>query len=111
VHSDVGGGNGNPGLNWIALNWMFANAVRHGLPIDPAAVATNLGFKGLAQAISRHDVAIGPPRRFAAGDAVHATVELSDADRARLLPDPRLAISTIDDGGILSPLRPAARNA
>lgn len=23
VHSDVGGGNGNRGLNWIALNWMF----------------------------------------------------------------------------------------
>ena len=35
VHSDVGGGNANLGLNWIALNWMFENALRHGLPIDP----------------------------------------------------------------------------
>ena len=24
VHSDVGGGNGNFGLNWIALDWMYA---------------------------------------------------------------------------------------
>ena len=33
VHSDIGGGNGNRGLNWIALHWMFMNAVRTGLPI------------------------------------------------------------------------------
>jgi uncharacterized protein (DUF2235 family) len=111
VHSDVGGGNGNRGLNWIALNWMFESALRHGLPIDPAAVAANLGFKGLPRAIKDHDVAVGPPRRFSPGDAVHATVEFSDAERQRLLNDPRLAISTIDDAGALSPMRPAARNA
>ena len=34
------------GLNWITLNWMFENAVRHGLPIDPAAVAGNRRFQG-----------------------------------------------------------------
>src|SRR6185436_15222611 len=37
VHSDVGGGNGNRGLNWIALNWMYENARRNGLPITDAA--------------------------------------------------------------------------
>lgn len=26
VHSDVGGGNGNPALNSISLNWMYQNA-------------------------------------------------------------------------------------
>ncbi len=110
VHSDVGGGNGNLGLNWITLNWMFESALRHGLPIAPAAIAANLAFQGLPRTIARHDVAIGPPRRFVAGDAVHATVELSDADRARLL-DPLLAISIVDDGGVLSPLRAAAPSA
>lgn len=111
VHSDVGGGNGNQGLNWIALNWMFENAIRHGLPIDPAAVATNLGFKSLPRAIKAHEVAVGPRRRFAASDAVHATVEFSDDDRQRLLGDPQLTLSIIDDAGALSPLRAAARNA
>lgn len=42
VHSDVGGGNGNIGLNDIALKWMFSKAVAAGLPItsdDIAALA------------------------------------------------------------------------
>ena len=111
VHSDVGGGNGNRGLNWIALHWMFENARRHGLPIDPAAVAANLAFKDLPRAIKAHEVAVGPQRRFASGDALHATVELSESDRRRFLSDPRIALSIVDDAGSLSPLRPATRNA
>jgi uncharacterized protein (DUF2235 family) len=111
VHSDVGGGNGNRGLNWIALNWMFESALRHGLPIDAAAVAANLGFRGLPRAVTDHEVAIGPRRRFASGDAIHATVELSDTERQRLLSDPQLVLSTIDDAGALSAMRPAARSA
>ena len=36
VHSDVGGGNGNVGLNDIALKWMMSKAQAAGLPIsDP----------------------------------------------------------------------------
>jgi uncharacterized protein (DUF2235 family) len=111
VHSDVGGGNGNRGLNWIALHWMFAAAVRHGLPIDPAAVAANLAFGDLPRAIRAHEVAIGPHRRLAAGDVVHLTVELTDADRRRLLGDPPLALSVVDDTGALSPLQPAGHGA
>jgi len=42
VHSDVGGGNGNAGLNWISLNWMFENARREGLPLNATAIAGNL---------------------------------------------------------------------
>ena len=38
VHSDVGGGNGNLGLNSIALRWMLRKAMAAGLPIDPDAV-------------------------------------------------------------------------
>jgi uncharacterized protein (DUF2235 family) len=111
VHSDVGGGNGNLGLNWIALNWMFENALRHDLPIDPAAVTANLGFKDLARAAKAHGVAVGPARRFFTGDAVHLTVQFSDEDRQRFVADPRLAISQIDDAGALSPFPAAARNA
>src|SRR5687768_10913103 len=103
VHSDVGGGNGNRGLNWIALNWMFESALGHRLPIAPAAVAANRAFTTLPRTVTGHDVAVGPHRRFASGDAVHATVEFSEADRRRLLHDPLLTLSTIDDAGALAP--------
>jgi uncharacterized protein (DUF2235 family) len=111
VHSDVGGGNANRGLNWIALNWMFENAVRHRLPIDRASVAANLAFKDLARAVKAHEVAVGPARRLFAGDAIHVTVAFSDDDRRRFLKDPQLAISLIDDAGSLTPFPAAARNA
>ena len=32
LHTDIGGGNGNRGINWISLNWLFENARRDGLP-------------------------------------------------------------------------------
>ena len=111
VHSDIGGGNANLGLNWISLNWMFENALRHELPIDPAAVTANLGFKDLARAVKAHEVAVGLPRRFFTGDAVHATVQFTDDDRRRFLKNPQLAISQIDDAGTLTPFPTAARNA
>jgi uncharacterized protein (DUF2235 family) len=111
VHSDVGGGNANLGLNWIGLNWMFENALRHHLPIDPAAVTANLQFKDLPRAVKAHEVAVGPPRHFFSGDAVHATVVFTDEDRRRFLKDPQLAISQIDDAGALTPFPAAARNA
>ena len=34
VHSDVGGGNGNRGLNDITLKWMMSKARAAGLPIS-----------------------------------------------------------------------------
>ena len=56
-------------------------------------------------------MAVGPARRFVAGDAIHATVEFSDADRRRFLTDPQLVLSQIDDAGALMPFPTAARNA
>jgi uncharacterized protein (DUF2235 family) len=41
VHSDVGGGNDNPPLSSIALNWMFKKAVSCGLPMDAAKITEN----------------------------------------------------------------------
>ena len=39
AHSDVGGGNGNHGLNDIALKWMMSKAAAAGLPIKAADIA------------------------------------------------------------------------
>ena len=111
VHSDVGGGNGNLGLNWIALNWMFDNAIREGLPIDPEAVKANLGFKDLPRVVKMHEVAVGPPRHFFDGDAVHDSVVFSDDDRKRFLHGSQLTISLINDAGVLSPFPAAAAAA
>jgi hypothetical protein len=43
VHSDVGGGNDNPALSSIALNWMLRKGVSCGLPIDNAKMSENAG--------------------------------------------------------------------
>ncbi len=39
VHSDIGGGNRNRGLNDITLKWMFSKAIAAGLPIEDADIA------------------------------------------------------------------------
>jgi hypothetical protein len=39
AHSDIGGGNGNRGLNDITLRWMFRKAQASGLPITDADIA------------------------------------------------------------------------
>lgn len=38
VHSDIGGGNGNRGLNDVALRWMLCKAKAAGLPVKPGAI-------------------------------------------------------------------------
>jgi len=38
VHSDIGGGNENLGLNAISLRWMYKKAMLVGLPIHPSKV-------------------------------------------------------------------------
>lgn len=39
-HSDIGGGNGNRGLNDITLRWMFCKAKAAGLPIHSSDIAS-----------------------------------------------------------------------
>jgi uncharacterized protein (DUF2235 family) len=39
VHSDIGGGNNNPGLEYVALRWMFRKAMLCGLPVTDANIA------------------------------------------------------------------------
>jgi len=38
VHSDIGGGNNNPGLEYVALRWMFRKAILCGLPVTEANI-------------------------------------------------------------------------
>jgi len=38
VHSDIGGGNHNPGLEYVSLRWMFRKAILCGLPITEANI-------------------------------------------------------------------------
>ena len=102
VHSDVGGGNGNRGLNWIALNWMYANALRVGLPMTPAAVAANLIDKALAQQISDHKVEVGPPRDIFKTDLLHSSVLLGPGIAGRPHNNPAFALARIDDEGLIT---------
>ena len=101
VHSDCGGGNGNAGLNWISLNWMFENARREGLPIDPAAIAANLVHRTAAQQISDHKVEIGPAREILPMDLVHTSVRLEPGLPGRPHNNPPEGIARIDDAGTI----------
>jgi len=38
VHSDIGGGNNNPGLEYVALRWMIRKAIACGLPLTEANI-------------------------------------------------------------------------
>jgi uncharacterized protein (DUF2235 family) len=75
VHSDVGGGNGNRGLNWISLNWMFQAARREGLPILQSEIDRNLADRTLAQKVRPHEIALGERRRIFDTDLLHVSVQ------------------------------------
>jgi len=102
VHSDVGGGNGNRGLNWIALNWMYENARRHGLPILASAVEANLADKQLPQRISRHDLDARIKRVIRAKDLLHAAVQLVAGEPDRPHNNPKVTLARIDDAGVVT---------
>ena len=101
MHSDVGGGNGNRGLNWIALNWMYENARRHGLPILASAVEANLADKQLPQRISRHDLDARIRRVIRAKDLLHAAVQLVAGEPDRPHNNPKVTLARIDDAGVV----------
>jgi uncharacterized protein (DUF2235 family) len=102
VHSDVGGGNGNRGLNWVALNWMYEAARRCGLPLNAAAVAQNLADKGMPQQISAHKLDAGRIRVILSGDVLHSTVQLTPGITGRPHNNPTFPCARIDDAGLIS---------
>jgi uncharacterized protein (DUF2235 family) len=97
VHSDIGGGNGNRGMNWIALHWMYQAAVREGLPIRQHAIDINIADRERAQEISDHKVEIGPPRPILTSDVLHVSVQLVPGLPGRPHNNPAFALSRIDD--------------
>jgi uncharacterized protein (DUF2235 family) len=102
VHSDIGGGNGNRGLNWIALNWMYEAALRCNLPMNRAAIAKNLADRALAQQISAHKLDAGRVRLILEQDLLHATVQLTPGITGRPHNNPTVACARIDDAGVIS---------
>jgi hypothetical protein len=100
VHSDVGGGNGNRGLNWIALHWMFMNAKRAGLPIDQAAIDSNLADRGLPQQIGDHDLDLEKQRSFFPKDCLHSSVMLVPGIAGRPHNNPGIVLRRVNDDGI-----------
>ena len=99
VHSDVGGGNGNRGLNWIALNWMLLNAQKAGLPIDPAAIESNLADRALPQQISDHKLDLQHRRTFFPSDCLHSSVVLSAGIPGRPHNNPTFPLKRMNDDG------------
>jgi uncharacterized protein (DUF2235 family) len=99
VHSDVGGGNGNRGLNWISLHWMFMNARRAGLPIEQAMIDSNLADRALAQQISDHKVDLEKRRTFFPNDCLHSSVMLVAGIAGRPHNNPAITLRRMNDDG------------
>lgn len=76
-HSDVGGGNGNTKLSFIALRWMARKAAASGVPIDQAkltALALDAGIDPGAPLKLPKDLIRSDFRSCGAKDRAHYTV-------------------------------------
>ena len=103
VHSDIGGGNGNFGLNWITLEWMYAAAIREGLPIDPAAVLANRVHAALAMDVKEHKLAVGPRRLIFAVDLLHTSVIVDARVHHHQHNDPLVPLRRATNDGTILP--------
>ncbi len=99
VHSDVGGGNNNPGLSSITLNWMFKKAQSCGLPINPGVVADNAARikPGCKQSNGPwYDLVKQKYRVVAWDDDVHVSVAYDAQNECNNPPD---GADIVDDDG------------
>jgi uncharacterized protein (DUF2235 family) len=99
VHSDIGGGNGNRGLNWISLHWLFGNARRDGLPINRAVMMTKALDGVLPQQISGQPLDGQHSRAILTTDLLHSSVLLEPGLPGRPHNNPRVRLARIDDAG------------
>jgi len=99
VHSDVGGGNNNPTLNGIALNWLFQNAKRCGLPIRESDVLANIAAIAKPGKLSSHKIDSQVKRRIRDTDLLHSSVVIETGDRFN---NPGVDLSRIDDLGVIT---------
>jgi uncharacterized protein (DUF2235 family) len=104
VHSDVGGGNDNDTLNGIALNWLFQNAKRCGLPIRESDVLANLAGLKTPGALSTHKIDLEVKRRIRDTDLLHSSVVIQTGERFN---NPATELPRIDDLGAIT--KPVAR--
>lgn len=97
VHSDVGGGNGNPGLNDISLRWMAGKALEAGLPgfsTERILEATRFCNPGAPVSPSPgYDVIRNDWRPIREGDRIHQSVALPRA----ALNNPRVTVTVEPD--------------
>ncbi len=101
VHSDVGGGNDNPGLSSLALNWMFVKAREVGLPIDPTVAEQNAGRVNPQAEISVHELDL-IKNRFRVvrwNDLAHSTVSFRPDTKKRQHNNPPSGLTLVDDLG------------
>jgi hypothetical protein len=99
VHSDVGGGNDNPTLNGIALNWMFQNAKRCNLKVRESDVLANLASITKPPRLSTHPIDAEVRRRIRDTDLLHSSVVIETGDRFN---NPTVELSRIDDLGTIT---------
>jgi uncharacterized protein (DUF2235 family) len=99
VHSDVGGGNSNGSLNPIALNWLFQNAKRCGLPSRESDVLANIANVLKPAVLSTHKIDSEVKRQIRDTDLMHASVLIQTGDRFN---NPRVELSRIDDLGTIT---------
>jgi uncharacterized protein (DUF2235 family) len=97
AHSDVGGGNGNLGLNCIALCWMLRKAAASGLPIKPAVLEKAAGGCMPECAVKwPKDYIKNDKREIKGTDRVHYSVARRD-DAELNDPPPSAARESADD--------------
>jgi uncharacterized protein (DUF2235 family) len=105
AHSDVGGGNGNVGLNCIALCWMLRKAAASGLPIKASAITAAANGCVPACAVRWPDDLIQNSKRsFLPADWFHYTVTIG-TDASLNYPPEACSRETID-GELGANLRP-----
>jgi uncharacterized protein (DUF2235 family) len=96
AHSDVGGGNGNLGLNCIALCWMLRKAAASGVPIKAAVITSAANGCQPACAVQwPQDVIKNRMRTFQPDDRFHYTVSIG-ADASLNHPPENCARETED---------------
>jgi uncharacterized protein (DUF2235 family) len=99
VHSDVGGGNNNPALSSVALNWMLTKAITCHLPIDPDKVVENAARMKVGAPDSKgqwYDLIKNRFRVVRWNDSVHGSVTFSPERTYNNPPDGAILV---DDAG------------
>jgi uncharacterized protein (DUF2235 family) len=101
VHSDVGGGNKNPGLASLALHWMLTKARQCGLPIDTGVMTENKRRFQPEARISVHekDLLKQKFRIIRSTDETHSSVTFRNDTRARKHNNPPAGLSVVSDTG------------